>query len=74
MPPHGFFNSYTMTKKKSLMRRTPSLETKLQLERQNLKAIIYGDKILPHNMTRLEAVHRLREINTELNKLYAARQ
>lgn len=61
-----------MAKKPTLLPRAQSLTTRLQLERAKLKAIAYGDRIPPHGTTRADAVTRLREVNTELNKLYAA--
>lgn len=59
-----------MAKKTKLLPRAQSLTTMLQLERARLKAIVYGDKIPPFGTSRAEAVTRLREVNTKLNRLY----
>lgn len=69
-PPLGFFISNTMRKRPPLLPRAQSLTTRLQLERQKLKALIYGDKIYPIGMDRSQAVARLKEVEHELNTLY----
>jgi hypothetical protein len=60
-----------MAKRPPLLPRAQSLTTRLQLERSRLKAMIYGDKIIPAEMTRAGVVTRLREVERELNSLYA---
>lgn len=71
-PPLGFFIFRPMAKRPPLLPRAQSLTTRLQLERQKLKALIYGDKLYPQGMDRAQAVARLKDVERELNQLYAA--
>lgn len=60
-----------MAKRKPLLPKEPSPAAKLQLERAHLKALIYGDKPFPLHMPRAVCVTRLREVERELNRMFA---
>lgn len=69
-PPLGFFISNTMRKRRPVLPKSKEPQVELQLERQRLKAMLFGDKMIPFGFTRGECVTRLREVERELNRIY----
>lgn len=60
-----------MAKKKALLPKQPSEWHKLQMERAELKHMLYGDKPFTAAQDRAYCANRLIEVNRRLNAMYA---
>lgn len=70
-PPSGFFNVLPMKKKAKLLPKKASEWHQLQMERAELKHMLYGDKPYTAAMDRAYCANRLIEVNRRLNSLFA---
>jgi hypothetical protein len=69
--PAWLFYFHTMSKKKKLLPKQASEWHKLQMERAQLKHMLYGNKPYTAAMDRAQCAKRLIEVNRALNKLAA---